>query len=79
MMRHRVNFVLPSLRDTAFIQPERRNPYALLELTAHGGHAVEDGALEDNFEGIDTLKASLAIRFHSGGKRIEVLDASSKM
>ncbi len=50
MMHHRVNFGLPSLLDTAFIQPGRRNPYALLELNAHGGNAVEDGALDDNSE-----------------------------
>ena len=46
----------PSILYTAFIQPGKRNPYALLELTAHGGNAVEDGALDYNFEGIDTAK-----------------------
>ena len=46
----------PSLLYTAFIQPGNRNPYALLELTAHGGNAVDDGALDYNFEGIDTAK-----------------------
>ena len=46
----------PSLLYTAFIQPGSRNPYALLELTAHGGNAVEDGALDYNLEGIDTAK-----------------------
>jgi len=46
----------PSLLYTAFIQPGKRNPYALLELTAHGGNALEEGALDYNFEGIDTAK-----------------------
>ncbi len=30
MIRHWVNFGQPSLLYTAFIQPGRRNPYALL-------------------------------------------------
>ncbi len=44
----------PSVLYTAFIQPGRGNPYALLELTAHGGGAVEDGAAGYDFEGIDS-------------------------
>ena len=46
----------PSILYTAFIQPGRGNPYALLELTAHGGNAEAEGALDYDFKGIDTAK-----------------------
>lgn len=46
----------PSLFYTAFIQPKKDNPYALLEITAHGGQASEHGALDYDFEGVDTAK-----------------------
>jgi len=42
----------PSLLYTAFIQPGKGNPYALLELTAHGGEAFENGAPGYDLEGI---------------------------
>jgi len=46
----------PSLLYTAFIQPGRGNPYALLELTAHGGNAEANGELDYNLEGIGTAR-----------------------
>lgn len=44
----------PSILYTAFIQPGRGNAYTLLELTAHGGGAEENGAMGYDFKGIDT-------------------------
>ena len=46
----------PSVLYSAFIQPGKGNPYVLLELTAHGGTAVENGAPGYDFDGIDTAK-----------------------
>lgn len=46
----------PSILYTAFIQPGRGNAYTLLELTAHGGGAEENGAANYDFEGIDSAK-----------------------
>jgi hypothetical protein len=46
----------PSLLYTAFIQPGQGNPYALLELTAHGGEAFENGAPGYDLEGIGSAK-----------------------
>ncbi len=46
----------PSLLYTAFIQPGKGNPYALLELTAHGGEAFENGAPGYDLEGIGSAK-----------------------
>ena len=42
----------PSLLYTAFIEPGKGNPYALLELTAHGGEAYGNGAPGYDLEGI---------------------------
>ncbi len=44
----------PSVLYTAFVQPGRANPYALLELTAHGGGAETEGAANYDFDGLDT-------------------------
>jgi hypothetical protein len=44
----------PSILYTAFIQPNKGNPYTLLELTAHGGGAEEHGSPGYDFDGIDT-------------------------
>ncbi len=46
----------PSLLYSAFIQPGKGNAYTLLELTAHGGGAVENGAPGYDFDDIDTAK-----------------------
>ena len=46
----------PSLLYTAFIQPGQGNPYALLELTAHGGEAYDNGAPEYDLDGIGSAK-----------------------
>ncbi len=46
----------PSLLYTAFIQPGQGNPYTLLELTAHGGGALDNGAPEYDLEGIGSAK-----------------------
>ena len=46
----------PSLLYSAFIQPGKGSAYTLLELTAHGGGAVENGAPGYDFDGIDSAK-----------------------
>jgi len=46
----------PSLLYTAFVQPGKGNPYVLLELTAHGGIAVENGAAGYDLDGIGSAK-----------------------
>jgi len=46
----------PSLLYTAYIEPGADNPYTLLELTAHGGMAEENGALGYDFDGIDSAR-----------------------
>jgi hypothetical protein len=58
----------PSILYTAYIQPGQGNPYALLELTAHGGIADEHGSLGYDFEGIDTAKEMLDLLLVKTGR-----------
>lgn len=44
----------PSVLYTAYVEPQRKPGYALLELTAHGGDAVEHGTPTYDFEGLDS-------------------------
>lgn len=44
----------PSLLYTAYIDPANDSKYQLLELTAHGGEAIQSGTLNYDFEGIDS-------------------------
>jgi hypothetical protein len=46
----------PSLLYTAYIDPSEGSKYRLLELTAHGGEAIESGTLNYDFEGIDSAR-----------------------
>jgi hypothetical protein len=46
----------PSLLYTAYIDPENESKYRLLELTAHGGEAIESGTLNYDFEGIESAR-----------------------
>ncbi len=46
----------PSLLYTAYIDSKEMPGYRLLELTAHGGGAESSGAMQYEFEGIDSAK-----------------------
>jgi len=41
---------------TAYIDPENESKYRLLELTAHGGEAIDSGTLNYDFEGIESAR-----------------------
>ncbi|MDX1680071.1 MAG: hypothetical protein R3242_04995 [Akkermansiaceae bacterium] len=46
----------PSLLYTAYVDASEGPKYGLLELTAHGGEAIESGTLNYDFEGIDSAR-----------------------
>jgi hypothetical protein len=46
----------PSLLYTAYLELDSDQPYALLELTGHGGGARDSGAIHYDFDGITTAK-----------------------
>jgi hypothetical protein len=46
----------PSLLYTAYIEPDAEQPYALLELTGHGGQAETNGAIHYDLEGFTTAR-----------------------
>ena len=46
----------PSLLYTAYVDASEGAKYQLLELTAHGGEAIESGTLNYDFDGIDTAR-----------------------
>lgn len=46
----------PSLLYTAFIDTSKGTKYRLLELTAHGGEAIESGTLNYDFDGIGSAR-----------------------
>jgi hypothetical protein len=46
----------PSLLYTAYIEPAASQPYALLELTGHGGEAEKSGAIHYDLDGFTTAR-----------------------
>ena len=46
----------PSLLYTAYVDASEGAKYQLLELTAHGGEAIESGTLNYDFDGIDSAR-----------------------
>ena len=46
----------PSLLYTAYVDASEGAKYQLLELTAHGGEAIENGTLNYDFDGIDSAR-----------------------
>ena len=46
----------PSLLYTALVDVDADVRYAILELTAHGGEAIESGTLNYDFEGIGSAR-----------------------
>lgn len=46
----------PSLLYTAYVDASEGAKYQLLELTAHGGEAIQSGTLNYDFEGIDSAE-----------------------
>ena len=59
----------PSLFYTAFIQPGKGSPYALLERTAHGATAAENGGLGYQFDGIDSAMNLIDLLLVKTGRR----------
>ncbi|QGJ68780.1 DUF4405 domain-containing protein [Planctomycetales bacterium 10988] len=46
----------PSLLYTAYLQIDNENPYAILELTGHGGDAENNGNIQYDLEGFSSAK-----------------------
>ena len=46
----------PSLLYTALLYPEGTSRYKILELTAHGGEAIESGTLNYDLDAIDSAR-----------------------
>ena len=46
----------PSLLYTAYVDASEGAKYQLLELTAHGGEAIENGTLNYDFDGIESAR-----------------------
>jgi len=46
----------PSLLYTAYVEPDADNPYALLELTGHGGGAEQSGAIQYDLDGFTSAR-----------------------
>lgn len=46
----------PSLLYTAYVDASEGSKYQLLELTAHGGEAIDSGTLNYDFDGIDSAR-----------------------
>lgn len=46
----------PSLLYTAYVEMDTSNPYALLELTGHGGGAEQSGAIQYDLGGFTTAR-----------------------
>jgi hypothetical protein len=63
----------PSLLYTAYIEPDQKQRYVLLELTGHGGGAEKGGAIHYDLESVTTAKSYVDLLLAS----VDYLDKSS--